>query len=172
MERVNEIVKEFQNNNYDSFEEFYELTSKILYVIINDIVKNTSDSEDIMQDTYMKFLKNIDKCSTSWSPQAYLMKIGKNNAINFYNKKKHELVDSDVIDQISAPEENDSAVDLGILDLLNQEQREIVELHIVGNLKFREISDIVDKPLGTVLWIYNKAIKYLRKEVSKNYENK
>jgi len=31
-------------------------------------------------------------------------------------------------------------------------------------LKFREIVPIVDKPLGTVLWIYNKAIKKLKEK--------
>ena len=43
--------------------------------------------------------------------------------------------------------------------------KEIVSLKIIGDLKFREIAEIVNKPLGTVLWIYNKAIKYLKKKV-------
>ena len=34
--------------------------------------------------------------------------------------------------------------------------------------KFNEIKDIVKKPLGTVLWIYNKSLKKVRKEL--NYE--
>ena len=33
---------------------------------------------------------------------------------------------------------------------------------------FNEIKDIVKKPLGTVLWIYNKSLKKVRKEL--NYE--
>jgi RNA polymerase sigma-70 factor (ECF subfamily) len=38
-------------------------------------------------------------------------------------------------------------------------------------MKFKDIARVVDKPLGTVLWIYNKAIKslkdYLEVEVEK-----
>ncbi|MDR4968237.1 MAG: hypothetical protein RG740_01325 [Acholeplasmataceae bacterium] len=41
----------------------------------------------------------------------------------------------------------------------------MVTLHIINDLKFREIADTIDKPLGTVLWIYNKAIKKLRAKV-------
>jgi RNA polymerase sigma-70 factor (ECF subfamily) len=38
-------------------------------------------------------------------------------------------------------------------------------------MKFKDIAKIVDRPLGTVLWLYNKAIKtlqeYLKVEVEK-----
>ena len=171
MNRINEIVEEFKHKNFDSFDEFYQLTSKILYVTIHDIVKSRPDTEDLMQDTYMKFLNNIDKCSTSWSPQAYLIKIGKNNAINFYNRmKKVSYADDEYLDTLQEEQEESLGIDLEILELLKDNEKEIVKLHIVGNLKFREIADILDKPLGTILWSYNKAIKYLRKEVSKQYE--
>lgn len=38
-------------------------------------------------------------------------------------------------------------------------------MHAINDLKFREIAEITQKPLGTVLWIYNKAIKKLQKKV-------
>ena len=38
-------------------------------------------------------------------------------------------------------------------------------MHIVGEMKFKEISKVMNKPLGTVLWIYNRAIKKLRDKV-------
>jgi len=31
-------------------------------------------------------------------------------------------------------------------------------------MKFREISDHLQKPLGTVIWLYNKAIKKMQEE--------
>ena len=51
-----------------------------------------------------------------------------------------------------------------ILDLLEPMERQIVTLHVINDLKFREIAEIVEKPLGTVLWIYNKAIKKLKEK--------
>ena len=52
-----------------------------------------------------------------------------------------------------------------MLKTLDNVSREIVVLHIINDLKFKEIAGIVNKPLGTVLWIYNKAIKELKKKV-------
>jgi RNA polymerase sigma-70 factor (ECF subfamily) len=35
-------------------------------------------------------------------------------------------------------------------------------MKVFGNLKFKDIAATLEKPLGTVLWIYNKAIKKLK----------
>ncbi len=31
-------------------------------------------------------------------------------------------------------------------------------MHVLGDMKHREIADILKKPIGTITWIYNKAI--------------
>lgn len=59
---------------------------------------------------------------------------------------------------------------LKILNYLNPDQREVVVLHVINNFKFREVADIMDKPLGTILWIYSKAIKILKEKVGVSYE--
>lgn len=45
---------------------------------------------------------------------------------------------------------------------LSIEDREIVTLHLNGGLKFREIAELTNKPLGTILWRYQKSINKLR----------
>ena len=54
-------------------------------------------------------------------------------------------------------------------NVLNEEELEILMLYIVSGYKHREIADIVQKPLGTVLWSYNNSIKKLKKAI-KNKE--
>lgn len=49
--------------------------------------------------------------------------------------------------------------------VLNMEERQIVILHAVSGLKHKEISQIVKRPLSTVLSKYNRAIKKLEKAV-------
>jgi len=43
---------------------------------------------------------------------------------------------------------------------------QIVSLRINGELKFREIADMMEIPLGTVLWKYQRAIGRLRSILS------
>ncbi|MFA7417825.1 MAG: sigma-70 family RNA polymerase sigma factor, partial [Acholeplasma sp.] len=72
----------------------------------------------------------------------------------------------ELIESIPSPESASDDQDIfKILDLLDEIEKEVVTLHIINDLKFREIAKILKKPLGTVLWIYNKAIKKLRDKV-------
>ena len=45
---------------------------------------------------------------------------------------------------------------------LSEEERQIVVLHAVSGLKHREIADILEKPLSTVLNKYRRALKKLQ----------
>ena len=52
--------------------------------------------------------------------------------------------------------------------VLNQEERQIVILHAVSGLKHKEISQIMKRPLSTVLSKYNRAIKKLKKAMGED----
>jgi RNA polymerase sigma-70 factor, ECF subfamily len=166
MERIDEIIEELKLKNYTSFDLFYNLTKNQVFYAIVTIIKDRNLAEDLMQDTYMKFLEKIDQYKKGSNVAAYLSQIGRNLAINSYNRRKKEVRSEDIFETIASPEVIEENEDIfKILDLLGDDEREIVVLHVINNLKFREIADITDKPIGTVLWIYNKAIKKLKEKV-------
>ena len=66
MGRVKQIIKEMKDNDYRSFDEFYSMTSKLVYYVISDIIKNKQTIEDLMQDTYLKFIQNINNVNPSF----------------------------------------------------------------------------------------------------------
>lgn len=169
MERIKEITEDFKNMDFSSFDEFYDSTSKLVYFVISEIVKRKEIAEELMQETYLKFIQNINTLKSNYNPKAYLVTIARNLAINEYNKSKRMIYNEEILDII--PEDKITYnVDLGIINYLEGIEQEIVTMHIVGDLKFREIAKILDKPLGTVLWVYNKAIKKLKKKVGENDE--
>ncbi len=165
MERKRAIVLEFQSGNYESFDEYYHKTKKIVYLMISTYIKRKEVIEDLIQDTYVKFLSNIGNINIHQNPDAYLAQIAKNLAINEYNKLKREDISEEYFNNFKEYENISSGIDLSIIDLLNGLEREIVILHIVNDMKFKDISIALEKPLGTILWLYNKAIKKLREKV-------
>ncbi len=165
MDRKKEIILEFKSGNYDSFDEYYHATKKIVYLMISTYIKRKEVVEDLIQDTYIKFLNNITSVNVHHNPDAYLAQIAKNLAINEYNKSKREDVNEEYFYNLKESVEISSGMDLAIIDLLAGLEREIVILHIVDDMKFKDIALSLDKPLGTVLWLYNKAIKKLREKV-------
>lgn len=96
-----------------------------------------------------------------------------NIAINHYNKEKRLVHNDLVFDYIKDDTKEEFSTDIEVVEMLkdlDQLSKEIVILHVINELKFKEIANIVDKPLGTVLWIYNKAMKQLRRKVGDSCE--
>jgi len=172
MKTIDQIIKELKTRNYESFDQFYNLTKQQVFYAIISIIKDQMLAEDLLQDTYVKFLEKIDQYIEGSNVTAYLSQIGRNLAINMYNKRKKEIKSEEIIDQIPADEQetHDDPEILKLLDLLDMKEREVVVLHVINDLTFREISEVTHKPLGTVLWIYNRAIKKLKRKVGDTYE--
>lgn len=171
MGRVKEIIRQMKDNDYRSFDEFYSMTSKLVYYIISDIIKNRQTVEDLMQDTYLKFIQNIGSVNPNQNPNAYLAQIAKNLALNEYNKRKRVVVDDTYFTNLKDQQSDvGSGIDLGIINYLEGIEKEVVTLKLIGDLKFREIAGMLNKPIGTVQWVYNNAIKKLREKVGEEYD--
>ena len=165
IKNLEDIIEEFRVGNYDSFDEFYHQTNKQLYVFIYDIIRNRQSSEDLLQETYMRFLNHIDKYKKNTNYFNFLVTIARNLAINEYHKQKRMVYDEEYIYSVKEESPTDVPDLFYLLDYLNEKEREIVILHMIDNLKFKEIAKMKDKPLGTILWLYNKAIKKLKRKV-------
>ena len=162
---LEKIIQEFKNDNYDSFDLFYNETARGVYIFIYDILKNREKTEDVLQETYLRFIHTVSRYQKNTNVYNYLITIARNIAINIYNKEKKHINDNEIVNNIKEDENKEDLFYL--LDYLDQTERQIVILHIFDKMKFREISDMLNIPLGTVLWQYNKAIKKLKKEVGK-----
>ena len=49
------------------------------------------------------------------------------------------------------------------MQTLSDREREVLDLKLAGELKFRDIAETLGQPLGTVTWLYNQGIKKLRR---------
>ncbi len=166
---INNLVSQLQNGNIEVFDDIYYLTKDIVYYSIFIILKDYQLSEDIMQDTYLKALSKIHSYKRKAHFKSWIVTIAKNLAINEFNKRKREmLVDISeneyILGTTPSTVENEILINQ-IFTVLSGEEKEIVILHIVGDLKHREIAKLLNKPLGTITWAYNKAIKKLQNQI-------
>lgn len=155
------------------FTEFFKLTKKQIFYNIFSILKDFHASEDILQETYLTFLNNINSINTSKSILGYLYRISKNKAIDYYRKNK-KLLDYELIDnqlELSYQQEFDHSQELllKIKKILNDIEYRVIVLHIINELTNKEIGKIINRPTNTVIWIYNKAIKKIRESLGDEY---
>ena len=171
-DNLDRLVSRLKSGDIQVFDEIYELTYRKVYFKIIPILKDVSLAEDIMQDTYLKLLQTISNYQKR-NFIGYLLTIAKNLALNELKRRKR-VVHLDTIDDdysafryqslIETSAENKKLFDR-VLGILDSEERNIVLLHDVENLKHKEISVIIEKPLGTVTWLYSRAIKKIRRIV-------
>ena len=165
---LNEVFLELKRGDQSHFNWFYENSKKQLFYNILSYTKNYELSEDLLQETYVKFLTNIKNINDKVNVLGYLMVMSKNITLDYF--KKNNRIETLNEEDISFEDNkiHETMLVSKIKEILNDIEFKILILHILGDLTFNEIKDIVKKPLGTVLWIYNKSLKKVRKEL--NYE--
>ncbi len=166
--KIEYCINQMALGNINAMDDLYMLIKSdiLAYALSKGLAKD--DALDIMQDTFMQIYKYAKTYSSKNKPMAWISTI-ENSLINrFYQLKNREAkIDDEVLE--NKPDDNDSTHTFinnrlvkEILELLDPDEREIIVLHIVSNLKFREIAKLLNKPLSTILSKYNRAIKYLQ----------
>ncbi len=159
--------------NYDAgaFEELYRLSSSAVYAYALSILRSKEDAEEVMQEVFVAAYENIDSYNYQGKAMAWIITITRNQAlmkIRDNKKRSHqefETVD-DYLDKVDIEKSvTDQILLANSLNALEENEREIVILHSVANLKHREIAELYDMPLSTVLSKYKRTLSKLRKRM-------
>ncbi|MDD3382338.1 MAG: RNA polymerase sigma factor [Bacilli bacterium] len=169
-QRLEELISLLKNGKMEFFDEFYYETKNNVYFTIISILKDQSLAEDIMQDTYLKILDSLSMYKENSNPFAWIITIARNLSLNEYNKRKKEVyVDQyekeEVYGSVERVRDEEDTLMKTMYEVLNPKEIEVVVMHVVQEMTHKEIAEVVKKPLGTVLWIYNNALKKIRKKV-------
>ena len=160
-------LREIKNGKKESLKIIYDYYGHVIYSYALSIIKSEDLAKDICQDVFIKIWSNGSKYSNNH--KAWIMTITRNTSIDYLRKYKRE----DIVDEINVIDNKDMIEDIiqklqikESLALLNKEEREVVILHTISDLTFKNIGEILNKPIGTVTWRYREAIKKLRKRIS------
>ena len=152
----------------EAFRSLYELTDKAVYGFALSILKNQHDAEDVMQDTYLRIRAAAHLYQPTGKPMAWIFTIVRNMALMKLRSKKrityteYDILENDI--NFSRIMNNEDRLVLeAALRVLGEEERKIVILHAITGLRHREIADIMEMALATVLSKYNRALKKMRK---------
>lgn len=129
---------------------------------------NEEDAEDLVQETYLKAHKFIDKYIEGTNAKAWLFKILKNAYINEYRKKVKRPNKVDFEDIVNYHDSDNSNIP-GYLDLREElfkdrmgdevtyainslpiDFRTVILLCDIEGFTYEEIAKIIDVPIGTV----------------------
>jgi len=156
-----------------------------LYNTAYRMARNAEDAEDLVQETYLKAYRSYGQFTPGTNLKAWLFKILKNTFINEYRKRQAAPAESDFADieesfesqlapdasgQMKNPEEEilESAFDQGVqraLDELPEDYRMAVLLADIEGFSYKEIAEILEIPVGTVMSRLYRGRKLLEAEM-------
>src|SRR5262252_10221812 len=158
-----------------------------LYNTAYRMTGNSQDAEDLVQETFFKAYKYYDKFEEGTNLKAWLFKILKNTFINNYRKKKLEPRSVDFAeiedsferivrrDNSEQPSDPEAEFFTGVLDddvrkaleSLPYDYRMVVILADLEDFSYKELTEILDCPVGTGMWRLYRGRKLLKKALLK-----
>lgn len=163
---IKTIFSEMKTSRNEALTKLHESYFKTIYGVALSICKNQEQSYDIVQNVILR-LKTLpnDKLPSS-GEMTWLYTVTKNEALQEMRRDKGALPLSESFDLPSTYTEIDEFVDMEhfrtILSGLNERQKEIITLKLVGDMTYREIAQQLHMKAGTVRWIYSTAMVKLR----------
>ena len=150
------------------FDKEFLPNADALYNFAYHLTFDEEDSNDLVQDTFLKAWRFINSYQEGTNAKAWLFKILKNTFINEYRRKKVRPAEVDYEDFLTYQESDDTR-QVGSLDLRQEifqnmlgdemtkainelpvDFRTIILLCDVEDFSYEEIAKIIDIPIGTV----------------------
>jgi RNA polymerase sigma-70 factor (ECF subfamily) len=184
-----ELIQNAQQGDQEAFHMLFEKNKKMVFVLAFKYTKNKQDAEDILQETFIKALNNLNRFQTKKHPSfsSWLYRIGVNCSIDFLRDKKRikknlskwELMDSTNPDSSQTnPEKKASRefllkkkIELILEDMPPRQKMAFVLKHF-QQLKIREIAEYMDCSEGSVKKQLFRAVGSLKSSLEKNFWEK
>lgn len=166
------LILNIGNGDMEAFHSLYELTAEGVYGFALSILKNKHDAEDVLQETFLLVHSNAARYTPQGKPMAWLLTIARNLSINKLKAQSkitelnENISNSDELYEIDGNLEHKLVLNTAFR-ILNDQERQILMLHVVGGMKFREIAPLLGLGLNTVLSKYHRAIKKMKQQLER-----
>jgi len=169
---MEEIVLALQQpeTKEQTFKKLMDTYQKRLYAHIYRYVNNHEDTNDVLQNTFIKIWKNIDAFRNECSLYSWLYRIAANEAITFLNKNNKQktvaIEDTKIARASGFDTENSQQIELKFklaLEELPEKQRQVFILRYYDEMPYEKMSEVLETSEGALKASYHHAVKKIEK---------
>lgn len=164
-----DILKRIQDpqSRRRAFEEIVSVYSRQLYWKIHYVVQNHDDTDDVLQNTFIKAWKGLENFKGDSAIFTWLYRIAYNESLTFLKQRKQmtSIDDEDFVEQASfvADEyfdgDNTQELLMQAVSTLPAKQRQVFCMKYFEDKKYEEISDLVGTSVGALKASYHIAVE-------------
>ena len=167
-----ELAHSIKQDEKDAFRELYDRYSPRIFRFAQSYLKNNDDSEELVQNTFLKIWENREILNTEKNIKAFIFKIAVNTIYDFIRRKNIEQAYVDYQKLNFSPDENYTWHSViyeemlqNLQELMKQmpeQQRAIFQLSKIDGLSNDEIAQKLNLSKRTVENHLYRAISYLK----------
>jgi RNA polymerase sigma-70 factor, ECF subfamily len=180
---VKNRIKQIRKGDQNAFAEIVELYKDKVFQISFRMLGNRQEAEDIAQEAFIRAYVNINNYDINRKFSTWLYRIATNLSIDRIRKKKPDFyLDAEVAgaegltlySQVAADvvSPDDEVVSLELQETIQKEilklpekYRSVIVLKYIEELSLKEISEILDIPVGTVKTRIHRGREALRHQL-------
>ena len=174
------LVEELQNiqTKEKAFRILIKEYKERLYWHIRKIVISHNDTDDVLQNTFIKVFKGIDNFKQDSKLYSWMYRIATNESITFINKRARERnIDiTEMKQKLVSNLQSDKWFSGNDIELILQEavatlpekQQLVFNMKYFDHMKYQEISEILGTTVGGLKASYFHAVKKIENYIKKN----
>lgn len=179
----NDIILEWKRGDKRAYEALVRRYMSDAFHVAYGFVGNAEDARDLSQEAFIRAYRSRARFDESRPFYPWLYRIIKNLCLNFVTRgRSHVSIDDDengareiaspaptALDDLEADERR--RLVRAAIDRLSDDHREIIVLKNFKEHSYREISEILDIPIGTVmsrLFYARQALRELIEEIERH----
>lgn len=172
-----ELLKNGDNHNY-AFNLLVKKYQRQVYWHVRRLIIDHDDSNDVVQNIFIKIWKNINSFREDSQLYTWIYRISTNEALTFLKQKRtkffiplinveNELSEKLETDEYFKGDEIQKKLQKAILKL-PEKQRVVFNMKYFDNIKYDDMSEILDTSVGALKASYHIAVKKIEKYLSEN----
>ncbi|MCO7177067.1 RNA polymerase sigma factor SigW [Sporolactobacillus kofuensis] len=178
------LIRKVKKGDQQAFAELVDRYKNSVFAISLRMVGNTQEAEDLSQETFIRAFNHIDQYDHDRKFSTWLFRIATNISIDFLRRRKANVSLDAVVpgteglalstiipdggelpDEMMMRKETEEMVQLEIRKL-PEKYRSAVILKYIEDLSLKEISEVMDIPVGTVKTRIHRGREMLRKSIT------
>jgi RNA polymerase sigma-70 factor, ECF subfamily len=161
-----------------AFKELVQSYQKPLYYHIRNIVLNHDDADDVLQNTFIKVFSNIGNFKGDSKLYSWMFRIATNESLTFIEQraKKQGISNIEVQQKAILNLESDVYFEGNEIQLqlqkaiatLPEKQQLVFKMKYFEEMKYENISEILDTSVGGLKANYHHAVKKIEEYLKNN----
>lgn len=163
------LLWKLKHGSREALERIYEKYEHFLITVAVALSNNIEVAEDVVHDVFVSFVGSADKLKVHGNLKAYLAICVANRTRDRLRRKQREptALDEDIQSTTMDPEQwaiqQEEALELNrAMSQLPFDQKEVIVLHLHGNMKFTRIATLRGASVNTIRSQYRYGLNKLR----------